>query len=151
MSSNSPFPLFSNPWRQLNKYNNHCYFVFIIASLTPPHCSPMPIVVSQNEQKMEMVRLKLEKNYMTLLLFLSSTHCFCRRCTIRGFACFLCRPKTIEILYLHLRRWSYRVFIKYCVFSLKCCDCRITCVWPAIVYTHWYRGETEKSQSPKYI
>ena len=75
----------------------------------------------------------------------------CRRCTIRGFACFLCRPKTIEILYLHLRRWSYRVFIKYCVFSLKCCDCRITCVWPAIVYTHWHRGKTKKGQSPEYF
>ena len=43
-------------------------------------------------------------------------------------------------------------------FSLKCCDfselCKFCCsagVWPAIVYTHWHRGETERGQSPKYI
>ena len=23
--------------------------------------------------------------------------------------------------------------------------------WPAIVYTHWYRGKTERGQSPEYI
>ena len=53
---------------------------------------------------------------------------------------------------------SYRVFIKYCVFfpkmlrffwTLQFC-CRAG-VWPAIVYTHWHRGETESGQSPEYI
>ena len=46
---------------------------------------------------------------------------------------------------------SYRVFIKYCVFSLKCCDfselCQFCCsagFLPAwCVYTHWHRGKTE--------
>ena len=50
----------------------------------------------------------------------------------------------------------YRVFIKYCVFSLKCCDfselCQFCCstgVLPAWrVYTHWHR---EKTESGKYI
>ena len=40
----------------------------------------------------------------------------------------------------------YRVFYKYCVFSLKCFDfselwhfcCSAAGVWPAIVYTHWH-------------
>ena len=56
------------------------------------------------------------------------------------------------------RQLTYRVFIKYCVFSLKCCDfselCQFYCgagVWPAIVYTHRHRGETERGQSPEYI
>ena len=52
----------------------------------------------------------------------------------------------------------YRVFIKYCVFSLKLCDfselCQFCCsagVLPAwCVYTHWHRGKTEKDQSPEY-
>ena len=53
----------------------------------------------------------------------------------------------------------YRVFIKYCVFSLKFCDfselCQFCCsagVLPAwCVYTHWHRGKTEKGQSPEYF
>ena len=53
---------------------------------------------------------------------------------------------------------SYRVLIKYCVFSLKFCDfsdlCQFYCsagVLPAwCVYTHWHRGKTEKDQSPEY-
>ena len=53
----------------------------------------------------------------------------------------------------------YRVFIKYCVFSLKFCDfselCQYCCstgVLPAwYVYTHSHRGKTEKGQSPKYF
>ena len=53
----------------------------------------------------------------------------------------------------------YRMLIKYCVFSLKCCNfsdfckfcCSAGCVWPAIVYTHWHRGETARVQSPEYI
>ena len=43
-------------------------------------------------------------------------------------------------------------------FSLKCWDfselCKFCCstgVWPAIVYTYWHRGETERGQSPEYI
>ena len=52
----------------------------------------------------------------------------------------------------------YRVFIKYCVFSSKCCDfselCQFCCsagVLPAwCVYTHWHQGKTEKDQSPAY-
>ena len=52
----------------------------------------------------------------------------------------------------------YRVFITYCVFSLKCCDlsglCQFCCsagVLPAwFVYTHWHQGKTEKDQSPEY-
>ena len=55
-------------------------------------------------------------------------------------------------------RW-YRVFIKYCVFSLKFCDfselCQFWCsagFLPAwCVYTHWHRGKTEKGQSPEYF
>ena len=51
----------------------------------------------------------------------------------------------------------YWVFIKDCVFSLKCCDfsalCQFCCsagFLPAwYVYTHWHRGKTEKGQSPK--
>ena len=53
----------------------------------------------------------------------------------------------------------YRVFIKYCVFSFKCCDfselCQFCCsagvVWPAIVYTLWKRVETKRGQSSEYI
>ena len=52
----------------------------------------------------------------------------------------------------------YRVFIKYCVFSLKFCDfselCQFSCsagVLPAwYVYTHWHQGKTEKGQSSEY-
>ena len=43
-------------------------------------------------------------------------------------------------------------------FSLKCCDffelckfCCSACVLPAILYTHWHRGETERGKSPEYI
>ena len=37
-------------------------------------------------------------------------------------------------------------------FSLKCCKfCYSAGVWPAIVYTHWHRGGTERGQSPQYI
>ena len=50
-----------------------------------------------------------------------------------------------------LKYKTYRVFIKYCVFSLKCCDfselCQFCCsagFLPAwFVYTHWHRGKTE--------
>ena len=53
----------------------------------------------------------------------------------------------------------YRVFIKYCVYSLKLCDfselCQFCCsagVPPAwCVYTHWHRAKTEKYQSPEYF
>ena len=53
----------------------------------------------------------------------------------------------------------YRVFIKYCVFSLKCCDfselCQFCCstgFLPAwCVYTHWHRWKTVKGQSPEYL
>ena len=52
-----------------------------------------------------------------------------------------------------------QVFIKYCVFSLKCCDfselCQFCCcagVLPAwCVYTHGHRRKTEKDQSPEYF
>ena len=53
----------------------------------------------------------------------------------------------------------YRVFIKYCVFSLKCSDFSELCqfcfsagVLPAwCVYTHCHqRGKTEKGQRPEY-
>ena len=52
----------------------------------------------------------------------------------------------------------YRVFIKYCVFSLKFCNfselCQFCCsagVLPSCcVYTHWHRGKTEKYKSPEY-
>ena len=54
---------------------------------------------------------------------------------------------------------TYRVFIKYCVFSLKFCDfselCQFCCsagflhVW--FVYTHWHWRKTEKGQNPEYI
>ena len=52
----------------------------------------------------------------------------------------------------------YRVFINYCVFSLKFCDfsdlCQFYCsagVVPACcVYTHWHRGKTEKGKSLEY-
>ena len=51
------------------------------------------------------------------------------------------------------------MFIKYCVFSLRCCDfselclfCCSTGVLPACcVYTHWHRGKTEKGQSQEYF
>ena len=58
------------------------------------------------------------------------------------------------------RTWStrYRVFIKYCVFSLKFCDfselCQFWCsagVLPACcVYTLWQQGKTERGKSPEY-
>ena len=42
-------------------------------------------------------------------------------------------------------------FLKIYDFSeLKFCCCSAG-VWPAIEYTHWYRGETERGQSPQYI
>ena len=55
--------------------------------------------------------------------------------------------------------YTYRMFIEYCVFSLKFCDypelCHFCCsagVLPAwCVYTHWHRGKTEKDQSPEYF
>ena len=55
--------------------------------------------------------------------------------------------------------FCYRVFIKYCVFSLKFCDfselCQFCCsagFLPAwCVYTHWHRGKTGKGQSQKYF
>ena len=61
-----------------------------------------------------------------------------------------------HLLYNHC---YYRVFIKYCVFSLKCCDlselCQFCCTagfLPAwCVYTQWHRGKTEKGQSPEYF
>ena len=51
----------------------------------------------------------------------------------------------------------YKVFIKYCVFSLQFCDfsqlCQFCCsagVLPALcVYTNWHRGKTEKGKSPE--
>ena len=55
---------------------------------------------------------------------------------------------------------SYRVFIKYCVFSLKCCDFSELCfwcsadVWPAIVssvYTLTPRGNRVRSETGKYF
>ena len=56
-------------------------------------------------------------------------------------------------------RACYRVFIKYCIFSLKCCDFSELCQFcfsagflPALcVYTHWHRGITEKGQSLEYF
>ena len=50
---------------------------------------------------------------------------------------------------------EYRVFIKYCVYSLNLCDfselcqfCCSACVLPAWwMYTHWHRGKTEKTES----
>ena len=49
----------------------------------------------------------------------------------------------------------FRVFIKYCVFSLKCCVfselCQFCCsagVLPSwCVYTHWHQGKTIKVQN----
>ena len=74
----------------------------------------------------------------------------------RDFAGFL----MLTILESWFESWFlYRVFIKYCVFSLKCCDfselCQFCCsagVLPAwCVYTHWHWGKTERGQSPGYI
>ena len=53
----------------------------------------------------------------------------------------------------------YRVFNKYCVFSLKYCDfselrqfcCRAGFLPAWCVYTHWHRGKTEKGQSQEYF
>ena len=52
----------------------------------------------------------------------------------------------------------YRVLIKYCGFSFKFCGfsrlcqfCCSACFLPAIVYTHWHRGKTEKGQSQEYF
>ena len=68
--------------------------------------------------------------------------------------------KTFPLKNLLLKNFrTYRVFIKYCVFSLKCCDfselCQFCCsagVLPAwFVYTHWHRGKKEKGQSPEYL
>ena len=46
---------------------------------------------------------------------------------------------------------NYRVFIKYCGFSLKFVFCQFCCsagVLPALcVYTHWRRGKTEKDRN----
>ena len=39
---------------------------------------------------------------------------------------------------------------KCCDFSELCKFCSSAGVWPAIVYTHWHRGETERGQSPEY-
>ena len=58
---------------------------------------------------------------------------------------------TIIIYCVVLKNLKYRVFIKYCVFSLKFFDfselCQFCCcagVLPAwCVYTHWHRGKTE--------
>ena len=59
--------------------------------------------------------------------------------------------KKIYVQYVIRYESSYRVFIKYCVFSWKCCDfcelCQFYCsagVLPAwYVYTRWHRGKTE--------
>ena len=54
----------------------------------------------------------------------------------------------------------YRVFIKYCILSLKFCDvselCQFCCSAGGLpawcVYTHCHhRGKTEKGQSPGYL
>ena len=66
---------------------------------------------------------------------------------------------TIIIYCVVLKNLKYRVFIKYCVFSLKFFDfselCRFCCsagFLPACcVYTHWRWGKTEKGQSPEYF
>ena len=56
------------------------------------------------------------------------------------------------------RSSNYRMFIKYCVFSLKFCDfselCQFCCsagflpVW--CLYTHWHQGKTEEGKILKY-
>ena len=53
---------------------------------------------------------------------------------------------------------KYRVFINYCVFSLKfgnfselcqfCCSAGVLPAW--CMYTHWHQGKTEKGQSVEY-
>ena len=52
-----------------------------------------------------------------------------------------------DVFYIFILR--YRVFIKYFLNSAS--SAASAGVWPAIVYTHWHRGETEKGQSPEYI
>ena len=72
--------------------------------------------------------------------------------------------KTQAIINLQKNVSRYRVFIKYCVFSLKFCDfpelCQFCCsasVLPAwCVYTHWHRGKTEfgifwKNRKKQYL
>ena len=66
---------------------------------------------------------------------------------------------------IYRRRCRYRLFIKYCVFSLKfwdfselcqfCCSAGFLPAW--CVYTHWRRGKTElgifkkKSEKTQYL
>ena len=57
--------------------------------------------------------------------------------------------KTFEyrrLLHIHAK---YRVFIKYCVFSLKCCDFYELCQFCSSAGVH--RGKAEKYQSPEYF
>ena len=60
-------------------------------------------------------------------------------------------------IFLNPDLW-YRVFIKFCVYSLKFCDfselCQFCCSVGVLsawcVYTHWHQGKTEKDQSPEH-
>ena len=73
-----------------------------------------------------------------------------------------CLEKFLIILLTRLHKLSlkYRVFIKYCGFSLKFSDfselCKFCCsagvLLPAwCVYTHWNRWKTEKGKSSEYF
>ena len=61
--------------------------------------------------------------------------------------------------YLSVKKFCYRVFIKYCVFSLKFCDFSELCQFSSAgalpawcVYTHWHhRWKTERGKSPEYF
>ena len=60
-----------------------------------------------------------------------------------------------QVIYGHIKI-SYIGCSLNIVFFLKllwffCQFCFSAGVWPAIVYTHWHRGETERGQSPEYI
>ena len=65
------------------------------------------------------------------------------------------RDLECDSMFLHKTCSSnYRLFIKYCVFSLDfselcqfCCTAGVLPAW--CVYTHWHRGKTEKDQSPE--
>ena len=69
---------------------------------------------------------------------------------------FLFRYSLVKLLkaYFHINQKNHRVFIKYFVFSFKCCDsselCQFYCsagVLPAwCVYTHWQKRKQRKTR-----
>ena len=107
-------------------------------------------VNNQKEKILEMKFIMFEKNFTTFSICILGFFFLFAGCSIYG---------KNNLFGAYPRSSNYRMFIKYCVFSLKFCDfselCQFCCsagFLPAwCVYTHWHRGKTEKGQSPEYF